>query len=82
MVETVTAGKVAAADDRYGYGFWQWQPNQRDVRGNSGGGPSSGIDSNLRIFWDGAYTVIVLSNYDPPGGSNLARTITGFLAYQ
>jgi CubicO group peptidase (beta-lactamase class C family) len=82
MTEKVTAGKVAAGDDRYGYGFWQWQTNQRDVRGNSGGGPNSGIDSNFRMFWDGSYTVIVLSNYDPPGGTNLARNITGFLARQ
>jgi D-alanyl-D-alanine carboxypeptidase len=82
MADKVTAGKVEAADGRYGYGFWQWQPNQKDVRGNTGGGPNSGIDSNFRMFWDGTYTVIVLSNYDPPGGTNLARSITEFLSRQ
>jgi len=82
MTDRITAGKVAAGDDRYGYGFWQWRRNQKDVRGNSGGGPNSGIDSNFQMFWDGTYTVIVLSNYDPPGGTNLARSITEFLSCQ
>jgi len=82
MNDRITAGKVAAGDDGYGYGFWQWRRNQKDVRGNSGGGPNSGIDSNFQMFWDGTYTVIVLSNYDPPGGTNLARSITEFLSRQ
>jgi hypothetical protein len=34
------------------------------------------------MFWDGTYTVIVLSNNDPPGGTSLARSITEFLSRQ
>lgn len=83
MTEQVTAGKVAASGDRYAYGFWNWTKfSGHDVRGNSGGGPGSGIDSELHIFWDGRWTVIVLSNYDPPGATTLARNITAFLASQ
>jgi CubicO group peptidase (beta-lactamase class C family) len=83
MTEKVTAGKVDAAGDRYGYGFWNWTHfSGHDVRGNSGGGPGSGIDSELHIIWDGPYTVVVLSNYDPPGATTLARNITAFLARQ
>jgi CubicO group peptidase (beta-lactamase class C family) len=83
LTEKVTAGKVQAAGDWYGYGFWQWQRySSCDVRGNSGGGPSSGIDSELQIFWNGPYTVVVMSNYDAPGGTNLARAISEFLSRQ
>lgn len=83
MTETITSGKVRAADGQYGYGFWQWQHyNHKDVRGNAGGGPNSGIDSEMDMFWDRPYTVILLSNYDPPGGTNLIRGITEFLSYQ
>jgi CubicO group peptidase (beta-lactamase class C family) len=83
MTEEVTSGKVAAEGDRYGYGFWDWKKQFGcDVRGNSGGGPGSGIDSELHIFWEGPYTVIVMSNYDPPGGTMLARSISEFLSQQ
>src|SRR6267378_1436503 len=65
LTEKVTAGKVQAAGDWYGYGFWQWKRySQCDIRGNSGGGASSGIDCELHIFWNGPYTVVVMSNYD------------------
>jgi CubicO group peptidase (beta-lactamase class C family) len=83
LTEKVTAGKVAAAGDWYGYGFWQWKRyGQCDIRGNSGGGASSGIDSELQIFWNAPYTVIVMSNYDAPGGTSLARAISQFLSRQ
>jgi D-alanyl-D-alanine carboxypeptidase len=83
LTEKVTAGKVQAEGDWYGYGFWQWQRfGHSDIRGNSGGGPNSGIDSELQIFWNGPYTVIVMSNYDAPGGTTLARSISQFLSHQ
>jgi CubicO group peptidase (beta-lactamase class C family) len=83
LTELVTSGKVSAAGDRYGYGFWQWSRfGHSDVRGNSGGGPSSGIDSELQMFWNGPYTVIVMSNYDAPSGTSLARAISEFLSRQ
>jgi CubicO group peptidase (beta-lactamase class C family) len=83
LTEKVTSGKVRAAGDWYGYGFWQWKRyGQSDIRGNSGGGASSGIDSELQIFWNGPYTVVVMSNYDAPGGTSLARAISEFLSRQ
>jgi CubicO group peptidase (beta-lactamase class C family) len=83
MTEQVTTGKISAAGDKYGYGYWQWlhYPNS-DVRGNSGGGANSGIDSELHMFWTGLYTVIVMTNYDAPGGTSLARAISQFLSHQ
>lgn len=83
MTETVTQGKVQAGGDRYGYGFWQWLGyHQSDVRGNSGGGPGSGINSELEIFWNGRFIVIVLSNLDAPSGTSIARSICTFLSRQ
>jgi D-alanyl-D-alanine carboxypeptidase len=83
MTELVTRGKAPAGGDHYGYGFWQWSgPGNLDLRGNSGGGPSSGINAELRMFWRGPYTVVVLSNYDAPSATQLARAITEFLANQ
>jgi hypothetical protein len=41
-----------------------------------------GIDSELQIFWNGPYTVVVMSNYDAPGGTSLARAISEFLSRQ
>jgi hypothetical protein len=47
---------------------------------NSGGAP--GINSDLQMFWDGSYTVIVMGNYDPPAAQELAGKISKFLARQ
>jgi CubicO group peptidase (beta-lactamase class C family) len=83
LTERVTTGKVSAADGRYGYGFWQWQRLPHvDVRGNSGGGANCGINSEFRLFWNGPFTVIVMSNYDAPSATSLAREISEFLSHQ
>ncbi len=54
----------------------------KQVRGHGGGGPSSGISSELGWFLDGSYTAIVLGNYDLPGASAIYRKLMGFLAAQ
>lgn len=66
----------------YGYGFETREVSGKSVRGHSGGGPNSGINSDLKIFWDGSYTVAVLGNYDAPAAQALARRICDFLALQ
>ena len=48
----------------YGYGFQTRQMNGKELRGHGGGGPGSGINSELGWFVDGSYTVAVLCNYD------------------
>jgi hypothetical protein len=52
------------------------------VRGHGGGGPGSGISSELGWFLDGSYVVIVLGNYDMPGASAIYQELIGFLASQ
>jgi D-alanyl-D-alanine carboxypeptidase len=66
----------------YGMGFQLEERNGRKIVGHGGGGPNSGINSQLSMFWDGSYTVAVLGNYDAPAASNLTSGICEFLAYQ
>jgi CubicO group peptidase (beta-lactamase class C family) len=81
LTEKITSGKVDSAfGSKYGYGFDTGEINGKSVRGHSGGAP--GINSDLQMFWDGSYTVIVMGNYDPPAAQDLAGKISAFLARQ
>jgi CubicO group peptidase (beta-lactamase class C family) len=66
----------------YGYGFQVEDLAGKQVRGHGGGGPGSGISSELGWFLDGTYVVIVLGNYDLPGASAIYQKLLGFLAAQ
>jgi D-alanyl-D-alanine carboxypeptidase len=66
----------------YGYGFMMQEFGGKAARGHGGGGPGSGISSELGWFADGSYTAIVLGNYDLPGASAIYRKLMGFLAAQ
>ena len=81
LTEKLTSGKVdTPMGSKYSYGFQEEMIDGKSVRGHSGGAP--GINSFLKIFWDGSYTVIVQGNYDPPAVQNLGGKITRFLAKQ
>jgi CubicO group peptidase (beta-lactamase class C family) len=86
LTETVTIGKVdmvgAPQPAKYGYGFSSETINGKETRGMGGGGPSSGVNSSMTMFWDSTYTVVVLSNYDPPAGEEIKNKICEFLSYQ
>jgi CubicO group peptidase (beta-lactamase class C family) len=71
-----------ARGDWYGYGFLVGQAGGKQVRGHGGGGPGSGIGSELGWFMDGSYTAIVLGNYDFPGASAIYQKLLDFLALQ
>lgn len=62
--DIVTTGKVDAPFGKYGYGFGDVNFNGVHSFGHNGGAP--GISAQLDIYPDLDYTVIVLSNYDPP----------------
>lgn len=80
----VTAGKVelpgGPVQASYGYGFSAHTVNGRELRGMSGGGPNSGVNSSLNIFWDGSFTVVVVGNYDAPAAEGLNHSICEFLS--
>jgi hypothetical protein len=54
----------------------------KQVRGHGGGGPGSGISSELGWLLDGSYVVIVLGNYDLPGASAIYQKLLGFVVLQ
>jgi D-alanyl-D-alanine carboxypeptidase len=85
LTNLVTTGKVdmtgAPRPQKYGYGFASRTVNEKEVRGMGGGGAGSGVNSSLEMFWDGTYTVIVLSNYDP-AGLDLNHEMCEFLSQQ
>ncbi len=80
LVDTLLAPH--ARGDWYGYGFLVQEVGGKQVRGHGGGGPGSGISSELGWFLDGSYIVIVLGNYDLPGASAIYQKLIGFLASQ
>lgn len=86
MTELITGPKTpltgAPRPGHYGYGFVIEKVAGKEVRGHGGGGANSGINSDMRIFWDGSYTVIVMSNYDAPAADELNHKISLFLARQ
>jgi CubicO group peptidase (beta-lactamase class C family) len=88
MTELVTGAKVSLtgsprANEKYGYGFAsEVLAGGREIRGHSGGGANSGINSSLLMFRDGSYTVVVAGNYDAPAAEDLSHKICEFLARQ
>lgn len=70
----VLTGKVNLPEPQkthasYAYGFFDETINGHRVVGHSGGAP--GINSRLHMYLDLGYTVIVLSNYDPPAATQV-----------
>lgn len=64
----------------YGLGFEVEDFNGKKVVGHTGGGPNSGVNSALKIFWDEPYSIIVLGNYDAPVAQDMASIFARFLA--
>jgi CubicO group peptidase (beta-lactamase class C family) len=62
--ELITTGKVDAPFGKYAYGFGDVNFNSVRSIGHNGGAP--GISVQFDIYPELGYTVIVLSNYDPP----------------
>lgn len=60
-----------------GYGFMQSQVNGLRIVGNGGGGP--GVNAVFRIYFGRGYTVVVLSNYDPPSAQGIAGKIQAMI---
>jgi CubicO group peptidase (beta-lactamase class C family) len=71
-LQELTEGKMATRPNgpKYGYGFLEWRVNGIRIIGHGGGGP--GVNSMLQIYPELGYTVIVLSNFDPPAAENIA----------
>jgi CubicO group peptidase (beta-lactamase class C family) len=72
MSETVTSGKYQLSPAlQYAYGGWERSWKGKSIRGNGGGGLGYGINNEANTIWTPSgeqsdWTVILLSNYDPP----------------
>jgi D-alanyl-D-alanine carboxypeptidase len=77
--QTVMAGKVDDhhPNSKYAYGFMDRVQNGHHIIGHNGGGP--GINGYVMML-DNGYTVIVLSNFDPPAADALGKGICDQLA--
>jgi CubicO group peptidase (beta-lactamase class C family) len=73
--DLVTTGKVAAWDERdlYAYGFGDRRVDGQRIVGHGGG--FAGINANLDMYLDSGYSVVVMSNYDPPAASQVAEWV-------
>ena len=60
---------------RYGLGLTLTECTGMPTLGHGGGGPNSGVSSVTYASVDGEWTVVVLSNYDPPAAEDLAFDI-------
>lgn len=67
--DLITTAKVRD----YAYGFEDRRVNGKRVIGHGGGAP--GMNAELRIIPELGYVIVVLTNYDPPFASFLARDI-------
>jgi D-alanyl-D-alanine carboxypeptidase len=80
LLETKTQMIGSHRPGGYGYGFITEEFSGKKVFGHGGGGANSGINSDLKVFADGSYTLIVMSNYDSPAADDLNYEITRLLA--
>ncbi len=66
----------------YGMGFSNRPAGERSLRGHSGGGISSGIESDAKIVWETGWSYAVMGNYDAPFASIISRDIGNMIAAQ
>lgn len=70
----------AQRPSKYGYGVDLGTCSGHVTFGHGGGGPNSGVSSVDYYVRDGDWSIIVLSNYDPPAAEDLAYSICEFVA--
>jgi CubicO group peptidase (beta-lactamase class C family) len=78
LTRTVTTGKVHPPgfppNAKYAYGFGDFIIDGHHVIGHTGGAP--GMNGALDMHWDTGYTVVVLSNLDPPEAARMCKYIS------
>lgn len=70
----------AQRPSKYGYGVDLGTCSGHSTFGHGGGGPNSGVSSVDYYVRDSGWSIIVLSNYDPPAAEELAYSICEFVA--
>jgi CubicO group peptidase (beta-lactamase class C family) len=67
-------------DEKYGWGSFVKQSGEHRIVGHGGGGTGSGIDTGFRQFTDGSYTIVVLTNMEPPTATTITSALVKLLA--
>jgi len=76
--DILTIGKVDRnPGKKYAYLFEEQYINGHRVIGHGGG--AAGVNSQLCMYMDLGYTVVVMSNYDPPAAGNVANKLAELL---
>jgi CubicO group peptidase (beta-lactamase class C family) len=70
----------AQRPSKYGFGADLGTCSGHPTFGHGGGGPNSGVSSVDYYVRDSGWSIIVLSNYDPPAAEDLAFSICEFVA--
>ena len=74
LTDTITTPKAKTdGPDQYAYGFSVTSVDGKRVVGHGGGAP--GMNTQVDMYWDSGYTVVVLSNLDPPIAQRIAEYI-------
>lgn len=76
--DIVLSNQMPAGQPPAGYGFFSVQANGARAFGNNGGGP--GTNSTFSVYPELGYTVVVMSNYDPPSASKVNGKIKDLLS--
>ena len=78
LTRTMTTGKASPPrfprNAKYAYGFGDRNSGGDRIVGHNGGAP--GMNAQLDIHWNTGYTVVVLSNLDPPAATEWAKYIS------
>jgi CubicO group peptidase (beta-lactamase class C family) len=75
--DIVLSNQMRPGQPPAGYGFFSVEVNGTRAIGNNGGGP--GTNSTFTVYPELGYTVIVMSNYDPPAASNVTNKLREML---
>jgi uncharacterized protein (TIGR02246 family) len=75
--DIVLSNQMRPGQPPAGYGFFSIEVNGTRAFGNNGGGP--GTNSTFTVYPELGYTVVVLSNYDPPSASKVTSKIRDLL---
>jgi CubicO group peptidase (beta-lactamase class C family) len=73
----LTTGSVDSPIGRYAFGFDEQNINGTHCYGHGGG--AEGMSGQLKICPDAHYTIVVLSNFDPPSADRVADFIANRL---
>jgi len=75
--DIVLSNQMSPGQPPSGYGFFSMEVNGTRAIGNNGGGP--GTNATFTVYPELGYTVVVMSNYDPPSASKVTNKIRDLL---